>query len=352
MYIRKQTWSIGLIVMMLVLAACGGNNAVNNGTPNSGNAGNAGGQNEAVQEPVENNTQAGKEGPITINTVKGEVKLDKPAERVVSLEWTYTEDLLAVGVQPVGHADIEGYKNWYDIPQELSADVTDVGTRQEPNLELITSLAPDLIIVPDFRSAANYEQLAAIAPTIVFGPYPAEDAGYDQYGEMESTFREIAKAVGKEAEAEEVLASMHESFAAAADKIKAAGKEGHKVVLTQAWSTNNVPEFRLFTDNSLAAQILEKIGLENAWESDKFEVYGFSTNSVEALSKIEDASLLHMVQDEDNIFENQLKDNAVWNAYPFVKEGRVYALGGDTWPFGGPLAAEVFATKTADLLSQ
>ncbi|CAM4277344.1 ABC transporter substrate-binding protein [Paenibacillus tarimensis] len=356
MTIRKQSLSIGLIIMMLVLAACGGNNAGSNGAPNNSNTGNAGGQNEAVQEPAENNTLAGNNGPnngpITINTVKGEVTLDKPAERIVSLEWTYTEDLLAVGVQPVGHADIEGYKNWYSIPQELSAEVTDVGTRQEPNLELITSLSPDLIIVPDYRSAANYDQLAAIAPTIVFGPYPAEDAGYDQYEEMESTFREIAKAVGKEAEAEQVLANMQEAFAAAADKIKAAGKEGHKVVLTQAWSTNNVPEFRLFTDNSLAAQILEKIGLENAWESDKFEVYGFSTNSVEALSKIEDASLLHMVQDEDNIFENQLKDNAVWNAYPFVKEGRVYALGGDTWPFGGPLAAEVFAAKTADLLSQ
>ena len=42
------------------------------------------------------------EKSITITGVNGEVTLDKPAKKVVVLEWTYAEDLLAVGVQPAG----------------------------------------------------------------------------------------------------------------------------------------------------------------------------------------------------------------------------------------------------------
>ena len=40
-------------------------------------------------------------------------------KRVVSLEWTYTENLLALGVQPVGAADLTGYREWVRVPVSL-----------------------------------------------------------------------------------------------------------------------------------------------------------------------------------------------------------------------------------------
>ena len=59
---------------------------------------------------------------------------------------------LAVGVQPVGMADIQEYHNWVNIDAELSAmTLYDVGGRQEPNLEAIAALEPDLIIGVSFR---------------------------------------------------------------------------------------------------------------------------------------------------------------------------------------------------------
>jgi ferric hydroxamate transport system substrate-binding protein len=356
---KKRTQWIGILMaaLMLIVAACG------SGNNNAGNAGsNANAPAIANNEAAANNGAADNStagnggetaaaGPIVIKTAKGDVTLEKPADRVVTLEWTYTEDLLAVGVQPIGHADLKGYNAWVNIPVELSAEVTDVGTRQEPNIETIMSLQPDLIIAAANRVANNYDQLAAIAPVLVFNGYP-EEGGVDQYTEMEQTFAEIAKAVGKEGEVEGVLAKLDSAYAAAAEKLKTAGKEGAEIVLTQAWSANNVPEFRLFTDNSMAIQILNRIGLKNAHKSDKFEVYGFSTTSVEGFTTAQHASVLHMVQDNDNVFENQLKDNAVWKELTFVKENRIYGLGGDTWPFGGPLGAEVFANKAADLLAK
>jgi len=349
---RTQWLGLFLAAMMLIVAACG-NNANNAGSNVNGAANNGAAANDAAaaNNGATNGGETTAAGPIVIKTAKGDVTLEKPAERVVTLEWTYTEDLLAVGVQPIGHADIEGYKAYVNIPVELSADVTDVGTRQEPNIEAIMALQPDLIIAASFRVANNYDQLASIAPVLVFNSYP-EEGGVDQYVEMEQTFTEIAKAVGKEGEVEGVLAKLDSAYAAAAEKLKAAGKEGTEILLTTAWSTNDVPQFRLYTDNSMAIQILNKIGLKNVYKSDKFEEYGFSNTTVEGFANTGHATLLHMVQDNDNVFENQLKNNAVWNELDFVKENRMYALGGDTWPFGGPLGAEVIANKVADLLAQ
>src|SRR5690242_17122902 len=50
-----------------------------------------------------------------IEHVGGKTCITENPQRVVALEWTYVEDLLALGVQPVGIADIEGYKAWVKI---------------------------------------------------------------------------------------------------------------------------------------------------------------------------------------------------------------------------------------------
>ena len=124
---------------------------------------------------------------------------------MVALEWLYAEDVLALGVQPVGIADIEGMKQWVNIPVEIGSDVTDVGTRQEPNLELIASLKPDLIIGLKSNLEAGFETYNSIAPTLVFDPYPAEGQG-DQYEEMINTFNTIADVLDKKTKPQKCLA--------------------------------------------------------------------------------------------------------------------------------------------------
>ncbi|SFC23679.1 iron complex transport system substrate-binding protein [Alkalibacterium subtropicum] len=286
---------------------------------------------------------------ITVSGVLGDVELEEPAQKVVALEWTYAEDLLAVGVQPAGVADIEGYNSWVQIEEEFDESVVDVGTRQEPNLEAIAELEPDLIIGIKFRHEAIQTELESIAPTVFFDPYPSDET-ISQYDEMESTFKEIAEAVGKRNEAEDVLADLDATYEAAKARIEDADLKTNDVILTQAFSASQAPEIRLFTQNALASVILEKIGLNNVHETDEFEVYGFSTVNVEALTKYEDANYLYVVQDSDNIYENQLKDNQVWNGLFFVEEERTYPLGGDAWLFGGPLSAKVVAERISNTL--
>jgi ferric hydroxamate transport system substrate-binding protein len=114
----------------------------------------------ATAAPAETAPAAGTTGfPVTIENARNDVTLEGPAQRVVALEWTYVEDLLALGIQPVGVADIEGYNSWVKVPVALDPSVEDVGLRGEPNLEKIAALKPDLIIDVAFRADANYEQL-------------------------------------------------------------------------------------------------------------------------------------------------------------------------------------------------
>ena len=84
-------------------------------------------------------------GPVTVTDDRGEVTLDSPATDVVSLEWGLTENLLTLGVTPVGQADVEGYNTW-DTVVPLDPSVADVGKRGEPSLDAIAALDADLVV--------------------------------------------------------------------------------------------------------------------------------------------------------------------------------------------------------------
>ncbi len=267
----------------------------------------------------------------------GETCVPAGVERVVALEWTYAEDLLALGLQPVGVADIGGYKSWVKLPVELAPDVADVGTRQEPSLERIAELKPDLIVAVAFRVGESYEQLNAIAPTLVFDPYSGEE-GLSQFQEMRDTLGAIARAVGREAEAKAVLGRLDRTFAETAAKLEQAAV-ATPFMLAQAYSGGEgVAEIRMFTVTSFASQIIERLGLENAWPGSD-NVYGFDTIGIEGLQSVRDVSFFYVVNATDDVFAS---GNAapLWQSLPFVRSGQAYPLGGDTWLFGGPLSAE------------
>lgn len=329
---QKLMIVLALVALVLALAACSSNNEEASATEEGNDA----------AETTENTE-------VTIEGVNGEVTLDAPAKKVVALEWTYAENLLAVGVQPAGVADIDMYGDYVNIEPQFDDTVVDVGGRQEPNLEVLASLEPDLIIGVSFRHDSMLTELEAIAPTVIFNPYP-EDESIDLYEEMEITFKEIAKAVGKEAEADQVLAELEQKYEEAKAKIDSANLATKDVILTLAYSGAQAPEIRVFTPNSMASIIIEKMGLNNVHVPDQHEIFGSSTFNVEGLVKYEEANYLFTVPDADNIYQNQLSGNKVWENLTFVKENRLYDLGEDTWLYGGPLSAGTLLDQITDTL--
>lgn len=329
----KRAWGYFMLPLafMLVLAGCGtASNSAQNGS--------------SATTTTENTAS-----PITLKDSHGEVKLNQPAKRVIVLEWTFTEDLIALGVQPIGNADNEGYKQWVTSEAALDASVTDVGTRSEPNLEAIAALKPDLIIKTSDNIPEVYDQLKAIAPTLEFDMYKGN--GYD-YDRMVEVFNEVAKAVGKEDQAKQVLTDLDTHYDQAKEKLKAAGKEGMHYALTQAFTSQNAASLRMFTDNSVVVGTLDKIGMVNDWKSDQTDKYGFTTVGIESLSKVKDSSLLYIVQPDDDVFGAPMKNNSVWNQLNFVKEKRTYPLDGSTWTFGGPLSSKVLVDQVVGAVTK
>ncbi|MBE1533093.1 ABC transporter substrate-binding protein [Actinomadura algeriensis] len=286
------------------------------------------------------------EGAISVTTARGPVTLDEPATRIVSLEWTYTENLLALGVNPIGHADPAGYAKWVSAPEaKLPEGVADVGTRQEPSLEKIRALKPDLIVSDESRVAANYDQLADIAPVLAFDPLadPALQT-------MKTNFTELAKAVGKQDQAPAVLRKLDTAAADVKARLEKADKAGLKYAVAQAFTANDAPQIRLHTDKALVAQVLNLAGLKNTWTG-KPDDWGMTTVGVEGITDVpDDATFLYVAADDDNPFEEQLADNPVWTDAAFVKDDRAIALDPGTWFYGGILSSVHILNMTAKAL--
>lgn len=287
-----------------------------------------------------------KGGALSLTHVKGTTKLDAPAKKVVALEWTYAEDLLALGVSPTGVADKKGYGQWVTAGPRFASSVKDVGTRQAPSLETIKALKPDLIITSKVRSEANYAQLNKIAPTLMFDPYSSDS----EYTEMRTTLKTIGAAVGKKDAADRTLKDLDGKIAAARKKIAGAGKNGSEVTVARGYTTDGAAVVELLTDSTIPGALLPELGLKNGWRG-KADAYGMAKVDVEGLKPVEKSSLVYVAAKNDDVFATSLPKNALWKNLDFVKKDRVHALDRGTWFFGGPFSTGQTADEIAGALT-
>lgn len=293
--------------------------------------------------------------PITVPAPLGDVTLPGVAQRVVPIEWNLVEYVLSLGVQPVAIADIEGYNAWVEIGIELGPDVADVGLRYEPSLESIAAATPDLILGITGRDEAILDQLKGIAPTVLLDSYPTAE-GESPLADVDDTLRTIAIALGKDDAAGQLITETRDVIANATATISEADLAGAPFVVTQAFTSENVPTLRLFNNRSLFGATLSSLGLINAWEGEgtiEDDPWGFQTVTVEALVEVPAGThLFYVVQDDDNIFADALAADPIWSSFPFVQEGRTYALGGDTWTFGGHRSVQRLVERVLSALTQ
>ncbi len=162
---RKTRTSLAVTLLFcfaLLLSACSGG-TTNPGTGASGTAGQQ--QNTEATAPA-SQTSSDKEAPRVIKHAMGETTVNGTPKRVVILTNEGTEALLAVGVKPIGAVQSWVGSPWYNHIKDEMQDVTVVGDELQPNIEMIASLKPDLIIGNKVRQEKIYEQLNQIAPTI------------------------------------------------------------------------------------------------------------------------------------------------------------------------------------------
>lgn len=101
-----------------------------------------------------------------VNHAMGVTDAPEAPLRIVALTNEAAEDLVALGIIPVGAARSANSDPWYDYLDALLADTTVIGEELAPDLEAIAALQPDLILGNKRRHEKIYDQLSAIAPTV------------------------------------------------------------------------------------------------------------------------------------------------------------------------------------------
>jgi iron complex transport system substrate-binding protein len=296
----------------------------------------------STETTTEATTTSAGSGPVTVTDARGqEVELEAPAERVVALEWAEVEMLDTLGADVVGAADPKGYATW-NKAAELDEDTEDVGYRAEPSVDAIMALDPDLVVLEKDGGDALIRQMdkAGVPVLITEG----SDASRN-LERMREDFTMVAQAVGKEDEAEEILADLDEQIAETREAIAAAGNDGTPFAMADGWMEGSNVNIRMFAKGSLFSDVAEEVGLENAWTKKGDKVWGLMTTDVEGISSLrkhEDLQFVYSSSAEPDVFADGLDKNAIWTSMPFVEQGNLHKLENGTWTFGGPASIEFF----------
>ena len=300
----------------------------------------------------EADTTTTSDGPVSLTDAFGRaVELDKPAERVAVLEWQQVEDALTLCVVPVAVADVEGYSQWVHA-EELPEGVTDVGTRQEPNLDALFATEPDLVIVEAYtRDDAIIAQLEKYGVPVL-ATLGADAA--DPIAQMLSTFDLIAQATGREDRAAQVTEEFESHIADAKAEVEELAPASTDFVFFDGWVDGGNVSIRPFGQGSLVGEVGQALGLTNAWTGEVDPAYGLGQTDIEGMTAVGAANLFHTGTEETDgsSFMDGVESNPVWQSLPAVAEGRVHAFPAGVWTFGGPRSTEQIVDAFVEVLSK
>ena len=269
--------------------------------------------------------------PRTVKHAMGTAVIKSQPKRVVVLDSGELDDVTLLGITPVGavspHLKSEGGFPSY-LKDEIKGTV-DVGPMTEPNLELIASLKPDLILTSKVRHEKIYPQLNAIAPTVM-----AETTGYP----WKANLALYAQALGKESEAKSALTAYEARAAKLGGEIKA--KNNGKMPTVSVVRFVAGPT-RLYEKASFSGTVLTDVGLTRPAATDADQM--MLEVSAEQIGKA-DADMVFVTTSDDptKTKETEVQGTSVWKDLAAVKQGRVYNVADETWMSGiGVQAADL-----------
>ncbi len=277
---------------------------------------------------------------INVTDSRGEQQLDHVPQRIVALNWDLAEQLLELGITPVGVPNIKDYHTWVVKP-EIPAGVEDVGTRAEPNLEKLMALKPDLILTASPQKDL-IPRLQTIAPVLYYQTYNAEQ---DSAAAAIENFRNIAQVVGKNELAEQKLAAMQQRFAEL--KLQLQQKFGQSMTSVVAMRFANSTSIFLYSQNSTTDYVLRQLGLTPALPQPAKE-WGIVQKRLTELQHVKQGYVIYFGPFSAQQ-QAELNKSMLWKAMPFVRNGHVNQAEA-VWNYGGAMSMQYIAESITNSL--
>ncbi|GAA1579092.1 MULTISPECIES: ABC transporter substrate-binding protein [Kribbella] len=260
--------------------------------------------------------------PRTVKDALGPVQLAKKPERIVVLDSGELDDVLALGITPVGMATTAGQNGVPSYLADKAQGIKTVGGISELNLEAIAALKPDLILGSKLRAKDLYDKLSAIAPT-VFSIRP----GFP----WKENFLLVADAVGEETKATSIL----NGYQARANDVKKK-VEGTPTISLVRFRPG---EIRLYGNLSFIGVILKDVGLPRPKLQD---VQDLAVEvSQENIGKADGDRIFYSSYGKpDTTDESKVVNGNLWKSLPAVKAGKAQRVDDEVWFLGlGPIGA-------------
>lgn len=258
-------------------------------------------------------------------------------QRIAVLDWTLAEMALSLNLLPAALTETKGYRDWVGEPV-LPGDVIELGLRGTPNLEMLVQVAPDLILANE-NQTASIPLLAQIAPCLSASIYAISGSPYVH------TISELKRLGDRLERASAAEAAINISNRAIARASEQATGFSRPVYLARFVDPDHL---MIFGRNSLFQDILDRIGVANAWQGET-NAWGFGIVGIDALAGEKEAHLLYLGLGEQDL-EQIAATNAIWRSLTFVKQQRISALP-SMWFFGGVASAGRFANNVGVTLA-
>lgn len=297
-WIKDSMSAVVVLAVALALAACGGA---------GGGDGDASAQTRTVEHAM------------------GEAKVGGTPKRVVVLDTGELDSAMSLGVTPVGAVEaVEGL----GLPSYLegTGEIENVGTIEEPNLEKIATLEPDLILSSKLRHEQIYDQLDQIAPTVF-----TETTGVT----WKENFEKHAEAMNRSDQAKKVMAGYEDRIGRFKNTL------GDRLGETEVSVVRFLPgETRIYQKESFIGTVLEDAGLPRppSQDVDDFALLNVSEEQIPKMGG--DAVFITVYGAPEDSTEEKITSDPLWQKLEAVRQDRVYEVSDDLWMLGiGPTAA-------------
>lgn len=263
-----------------------------------------------------------------------EVEVPAEPENVATLHYAATETLMDLGLPPVGQGEFQEPF----VPDEWVDQLGDIPVvaQNEPDLEKLAEVSPDLILAPNIYEPDMIEQMEEIAPVYQFTLRGGDRANWQQRVE------EVADAVNQTDELEKLDADFEAEQKRIAEEHGDA-TEGAKLGVVSSFEDNSA---YLWGSENMVGSLFSPLGFD--WSADEdaaIEKYAEAAQggnksgtkepeaqiSMEVLDKsLSDADIIFVTSDMrggyDELTEN-LMASAVFKDLPAVRAGHVYPHG-------------------------